>query len=166
MMQFGYGRRIGYLALSGCAGWFASQIATLPSHLLTAVRLSEGEQRLFLQSIGLGLLAWGGWTMVLAFAGALFVALPLVLAVHPERMVRYRKSIFCVAAVAAIAISYWELRDFRDPTVATRFRRWFEVLPYGVFAVVFAVVTAWTYIFLAKRRLQAVNAAARHSRPA
>jgi len=34
------------------------------------------------------------------------------------------------------------------------FHRYAQVLPYGVFAVSFTLVTAWMYILLAKRRLE------------
>jgi hypothetical protein len=152
--RISFASRIGYLALSGLAGWFAGQIATLPANLITAVRDSEGAPRLFLESIGLGLVAWGGWTLVLAGAALVFVALPIVLIVRPSLLVRFRVPIFWGAVGVAIFAVFSRLKGFRDPAATTRLLRFFEALPYGLFASVFAAVTAWVYISLAKRRME------------
>jgi hypothetical protein len=145
--------RIGYVALSGFLGWLAGQIVTLPANLITAVRDSEGVPRLFLESMGLGLVAWGSWTMVLAGGALLFIGLPVALAVRPSLLVRYRGIIFAGVAAMALSLIFVKLRAFRDEAATTRFLRFFEALPYGLFATIFAVVTAWAYISMAKRRM-------------
>ncbi len=159
----GYRRRIGYVLLSGLAGWLAGQLATLPTNLLTAVRDSEGQVRLFVQTIGYGLFVWGAWTFLLASVAILVVAVPLVLAIRPCVLIRFRKPVFLVAAAGALAITVSKLKAFQDPTTAHRLMQFLEALPYGIFATVFAVVTAWVYTSLAKRRLDAAETAAESS---
>ncbi len=164
--SFGYARRIGYLALSCLAGWFAGQIATVPTNLLIAVRNSQGDQRLFAQLLVLGgFVAWGGWTFLLGLAAGLFVALPLVLVIRPCLLVRFRVAIYTVSASVAVGITLYKLHDFRDPTASSRFLRFFEALPYGIFSVVFSVTTAWVYLGLAKRRIETQDADATVPRP-
>ena len=146
-------RRTGYAALSGLAGWLASQLACLPLNLITAVRDSEGQPHLFVQTLLYGLLVWGGWTLLLAFAAWLLVALPLVMTIRPCLLVRLRGVILTIAILAAAAATASRLTVYRDPAGISRWQRFAQLLPYGGFGLTFAVVTAWVYIVLSKRRL-------------
>ena len=59
-------RRAGYAALSGLTGWVVGQVACLPVNLIIAVRDTEGQAKLFVQTLLYGMLAWGAWTLLLA----------------------------------------------------------------------------------------------------
>ena len=52
-------RRVGYAALSGISGWLVGQIACLPVNVIVAVRDTEGQPKLFVETLFYGLLAWG-----------------------------------------------------------------------------------------------------------
>ncbi len=72
---------------------------------------------------------------------------------------RLRIPIYISSIAIAVGITLYKLHDFRDPTASSRFLRFFEALPYGIFAVVFAVTTAWVYVAISKRRLDRIDAA-------
>jgi hypothetical protein len=149
--KMGWRTRLGYAALSGLAGWALAQIATLPSNLLTALRDSEPHR--VGQTLMLGALVWACWTLILALVAWLLIAAPLVLAVRPDLLVRLRRYIVWGALLAASGATLSKIRSFHDPAASTAFLRFFEVVPYGTFAVVYAVGTASVYIALAKRWL-------------
>lgn len=148
-----YARRVGYAALSGLAGWLAAQVITLPVHLITAVRDSEGQARLFVQTLSYGLLAWAGWTLLLASVGWLLAALPLVLLVRPCLLVKARHWLMAIAIAIAAAAVASQLKGFRDPAGVSPWQRFALMLPYGCFGLTYGAVTAATYIQLCKRRL-------------
>jgi uncharacterized membrane protein len=149
-------RRLAYVALSGLTGWALSQIATFPSNLATAVRNSEPHR--VAETLLLGLVVWGGWTLILSTVAWLLVAVPLVLAIRPSLLVRLRNFILGGALLAAIIATGSKIRAFHDTSATTRFLQFFEVVPYGTFAAVFAVGTAWIYIALVSRWLKAQSA--------
>ena len=146
-------RRLGSAALSGLYGWLASQLICLPFNLITAVRDTEGQPRLFVETLWYGLLAWGGWTLLLACFGWLLVALPLVLLVRPCLLVRLRRRILVVAVVIAAAVTGSQWKAFQDMGAVSVFQRFAVMIPYGSFVLTFAVVTAAAYIQMSKRRL-------------
>ncbi|HEX4581774.1 MAG TPA: hypothetical protein VH139_06920 [Acidobacteriaceae bacterium] len=146
-------RRAGFAALSGLTGWLVGQLVCLPVNLIIAVRDSEGDAKLFVQTLLYGLLAWGGWTMLLAATAWFLVVLPLVITMRPCLVVRLRWYVPMVAAVAALSLVGTRPTMFRDRSAITFFHRYAQVIPYGAFAVSFTLVTAWMYILLCKRRL-------------
>jgi hypothetical protein len=146
-------RRAGFAALSGLTGWLVGQLACLPVNLIIAVRDSEGDAKLFVQTLLYGLLAWGGWTMLLAATAWFLVVLPLVITMRPCLVVRLRWYVPMVAAVAALSLVGTRPTMFRDRSAISFFHRYAQVIPYGAFAVSFTLVTAWMYILLCKRRL-------------
>ena len=150
--ELGWRRRLGYAAVSGLTGWALAQIATLPSNLLTAMRDSEPHR--MGQTLMLGTLVWACWTLILALVAWLLIAAPLVLAVRPSLLVRLRRYILGGASLAAVGATLSKIRSFHDPAASTAFLRFFEIVPYGTFAVVYAVGTASVYIALAKRWLE------------
>lgn len=143
--------RLAYAAVSGLAAWALAQVATFPATLATALRDSEHHR--VLETLGLGLVAWGGWTLMLSLAALLLVAVPLVLAIRPCLLVRLRSFILGGALLAAAAATASKLRAFHDTSASTRFLQFFEMVPYSIFAAVFAVATAWIYIALVRRWL-------------
>ena len=146
-------RRAGYAVLSGLSGWLVGQMACLPINLIIAVRDSEGDAKLFVQTLLYGLLAWGGWTMLLAATAWFLVVLPLVITMRPCLLVRLRWYVFAVATLGALSLVGTRPTMFRDRSAISFFHRYAQVIPYGAFAVSFTLVTAWMYILLCKRRL-------------
>jgi hypothetical protein len=146
-------RRAGFAALSGLSGWLVGQMACLPINLIIAVRDSEGDAKLFVQTLLYGLLAWGGWTMLLAATAWSLVVLPLVITMRPCLVVRLRWWVPILATVAGLSLVATRPTMFRDRSAISFFHRYAQVIPYGAFAVSFTLVTAWMYILLCKRRL-------------
>jgi hypothetical protein len=146
-------RRAGYAALSGFTGWLVGQVACLPVNLIIAVRDTEGQAKLFVQTLFYGLLVWGGWTLLLATAAWLLVVLPLVMTIRPCLLVRLRFAISIGAALAALSLAATRPAMFRDTSAISFFHKFALVIPYGAFALSFTLVTAWMYILLSKRRL-------------
>ena len=146
-------RRVGFALLSGLSGWLVGQMACLPVNLIVAVRDTEGDAKLFVQTLLSGLLAWGAWTMLLAATAWFLVVLPLVITMRPCLVVRLRWYVFMVATVGALSLVATRPTMFRDRSAISFFHRYAQVIPYGAFAVSFTLVTAWMYILLCKRRL-------------
>jgi hypothetical protein len=146
-------RRAGYAALSGLTGWFVGQIVCLPVNLITAVRDTEGQARLFVQTLLYGLLAWGAWTLVLATAAWVLVVLPLIMTMRPCLLVRLRLVVPIVATLGALSLAATRPTMFHDTAAISFFHKFAQAIPYGAFAVSFTLVTAWMYILLSKRRL-------------
>jgi hypothetical protein len=147
-------RRAGFAALSGLSGWLVGQIVCLPVNLIIAVRDSEGQAKLFVQTLLYGLLAWGTWTMLLATTAWMLVVLPLVLTVRPCLLVRWRFAVPIVAMVAGLSLLGMRPTAFHDSSAISFLHKYAQVIPYGAFAVSFALVMAWMYILLCKRRLE------------
>jgi hypothetical protein len=144
---------VGYAALSGLSGWLVGQIVCLPVNLITAVRDTEGQAKLFVQTLFYGLLAWGAWTLVLATAAWLLVVLPLVMTMRPCLMVRLRLILPVVATIGALSLAGMRPTMFHDTSAMTFLHKFAQFIPYGGFAVSFTLITAWMYILLSKRRL-------------
>lgn len=147
-------RRAGYAALSGIAGWLVGELACLPINLITAVRDSEGEPKLFVQTLFYGLLAWGAWTLLLATAAWILVVLPLVLTMRPCLLVRLRFVVPIVATVGALSLAALRPTMFHDTSAISFLHKFAAAIPYGAFAISFTLVTAWMYILLSKRRME------------
>jgi hypothetical protein len=152
-------RRVGFAALSGLTGWLVGQMACLPANLIIAVRDSGGDARLFVQTLLYGLVAWGGWTMLLASTAWLLVVVPLVVTMRPCLLVRLRWWVFIVGTVGALSLVGTRPTMFRDRSAISFLHRYAQVVPYGAFAISFTLVTAWMYILLCKRRLDRVESA-------
>ncbi len=146
-------RRFGYAAVSGLSGWLAAQLLCLPFNLIIAVRNSDGQARLFVQTLGYGLLAWAGWTFWLALVAWTLVVLPLVLTIRPCLLVRLRGRILVVSLLVAAAVIGSQWHGFRDLAGVSIWQRYAVMMPYSCFGLTFAAVTAATYIQRCKRRL-------------
>jgi hypothetical protein len=150
---------VGFAALSGLTGWLVGQMACLPANLIIAVRDSGGDARLFVQTLLYGLVAWGGWTMLLASTAWLLVVVPLVVTMRPCLLVRLRWWVFIVGTAGALSLVGTRPTMFRDRSAISFFHRYAQVIPYGAFAISFTLVTAWMYILLCKRRLDRAESA-------
>ena len=146
-------RRGGYAALSGLSGWLVGQMACVPVNLIVAVRDTEGQPKLFVETLLYGLLAWGAWTLLLATAAWVLVVLPLVMTMRPSLLMRLGFVLPIVATVGGLSLIATRPTMFRDRSAIYFWHRFAEVIPYGAFAVSFTLVTAWMYILLCKRRL-------------
>jgi hypothetical protein len=147
-------RRTGYAALSGLAGWLVAQVFCVPILLLTAVRDSEGQPRLFVETMLYGGVAWAAWTFLLATVAWISVVLPLVMTVRPCLLVRFRYWVLPLATVFALWMATRRPAMFRDPTGVTFLHRFESIIPYTMYALAFTVVTAGVYILLSKRWLE------------
>jgi hypothetical protein len=152
-------RRGGYAALSGLSGWLVGQVACLPVNLIVAVRDTEGQPRLFVETLLYGLLAWGAWTLLLATAAWVLVVLPLVMTMRPSLLMRLGLVLPIVATVGGLSLIATRPTMFSDRSAIHFWHRFAEVIPYGAFVVSFTLVTAWMYILLCKRRLARVGSA-------
>lgn len=151
-------RRAGYAVVSGISGWLAAQFVCLPLNVIVAVRDSEGQAKLFVETLFFGLVAWGLWTLLLAAAAWILVALPLVMTMRPCLLVRLRWAVTIVAPLGALSLAATRPSLFHDTSAVRLLHRFAQVIPYGLFAITFTVVTAWIYILLAKRRLDGAAA--------
>ena len=158
--SFSRWRRAGYAALSGICGWLAGQCACLPVNIIVAVRDSEGQTKLFVETLLYGLLAWSLWTFLLAATAWILVVLPLVITIRPCLLVRLRWWIVVGATAGALSLTGLRPTLFHDLSAVTFWHRFAPVIPYGLFAVAFTLVTAWLYVALAKRRMNRVPVAA------
>ena len=158
--SFSRWRRAGYAALSGICGWLAGQCACLPVNVIIAVRDTEGQAKLFVETLLYGLLAWGLWTLLLAATAWIVVVLPLVMTVRPCLMVRLRWWITLAATAGALSLTGLRPAAFHDVSAVSFWHQFAPVIPYGLFAVSFTLVTVWMYIALAKRRMDRVPVAA------
>lgn len=152
-------RRAGYAALSGISGWVVGQIACLPVNVIVAVRDTEGQPKIFVETLVYGLLAWGLWTLLLAGVAWLLVVLPLVMTIRPCLLVHLRWLVAIVATLGALSLAATRPTLFQDSSAVTFWHRFAQVIPYGMFAISFTLVTAWMYILLAKKRLDRAAAA-------
>ncbi|HEY3987997.1 MAG TPA: hypothetical protein VGM02_01780 [Acidobacteriaceae bacterium] len=147
-------RRAGYAALSGLTGWLTAQCVCLPVNLIIAVRDSEGQPKVFVQTLLYGLLVWGAWSLLLTTAAWLVVVLPLVMTVRPSLLVRLRFVIVSVAVLIALCLAATRPTMFHETSPVSFFRKFAQFIPYGLLAISFTLVTAWMYILLSKRRLE------------
>lgn len=147
-------RRLRYAALSGAAGWLAAQIVCMPLNVLIAVRDSEGATKLFVQTLFYGLMTWGLWSFVLVTAAWVLVVLPLVISIRPCLLVRWRFAVPIAAVLGALSLGLTKPTLFRDRSAISFLHKYALFIPYGLLAVSFTLVTAWTYIFLSKRQLE------------
>lgn len=151
---------IGYAALSGISGWLVGQMACLPLNVIIAVRDSEGQAQLFVKTLFYGVIAWGLWTLLLAATAWVLVVLPLVMTVRPSLLVRLRWVIPMLATAGALSLFALHPALFQDVSAVSFFHKYAQVIPYGLFAITFTLITAWMYILLAKRRMERVSVAA------
>lgn len=148
-----YFTRLKLVALGGLAGWFAGFLAALPAETLIGIRDTQGEPRLLAETMMMGLAVWGVWTLLLALAAWLIFAVPFVLILPPAMLVRFQRRVLLLTAVLSILLVLSRLYSFRDHAASQLALRFFLYMPYGCFAVFFAVVTAWLYLHLARRAL-------------
>jgi hypothetical protein len=151
--MIGYLTRLKLIAYSGLAGWVAGFLVVSPLELLIGLRDSQGEPRLFTQTLMMGLAVWGVWTLVLAFAAWLMIAGPCVLIFQPAMLIRFRSRVLLLTALLSVVASFVKLIPFRDQATSKVILRFELFFQYGSFALSFAVVTAWLYLRLARRSL-------------
>ena len=152
-MTITYARRVEYIAIGGLAGWLAGFLAALPAEIFIGLRDVGSEPKLLAATLSMGLCIWAIWTLLLALAAWLIFALPCALIADPAWLVRFRTRMLIVIGLTALLAVVLKLWSFRDPAASTHVLRFALYVPYGSFAVVFSVVTAWLYIRLARGRL-------------
>jgi hypothetical protein len=153
MAMIGYGTRVRFMAIGGLAGWLAGFIAALPAEIFIGMRDAGGEPKLLAATLSMGLGVWAIWTLLLAVAAWLIFAVPCALMASPEWMVRFRVRLLIGVGLVALLTVFIKLWSFQDRAASTAALRFILYVPYGCFAVVFSVVTAWLYMRLARGRL-------------
>jgi hypothetical protein len=151
----GMGRRVGYAAVSALSAWLISQVVCLPFNLIVAVRDTEGQAKLFVETLLYGLAAWAGWTLLLSSVAWVVLVLPLVLTLRPCLLVRLRRWVLLLALLASVAAMISQWHAFLDMGGVNLYQRFRVMLPYGCFGLSYAGVTAAMYIQLSQRRLDA-----------
>jgi hypothetical protein len=146
------GARIRSLALAAVAGWLSGALITTPIQLVELVRNTAGDLRLMLVSLALGLILWGIWTLAIALVGLALAGLPIALWASPTWLLRHRVAIIAVSAAVGLAVPLAKFRawDWLKPEP-------FYDLPliamYGIFASVFAAVTALLYLRMLQKKV-------------
>ncbi len=156
--MIGYLTRVKLVAFGGLAGWCAGYLAALPAEILIGLRDTHGEPQLLAQTMMLGLAVWGVWTLVLALGAWLIFAVPCVLIFQPAMLVRSRRLVLSLTALLAVVLAFLYLYPFRDHAASHLALSFFLYMPYGCFAVFFAIVTAWIYLRLVRRVLLSAEA--------
>jgi hypothetical protein len=155
MKPFAWPTRLKYGMLAALAGWLAAEVVTFPFELGVAWRYVDGRLSELPLSLAEGLVVWAVFSFSMAMVGFLPLALPLIVFIPPGWVVRWRYILIPAAGLAAMAAMYkrmgllnidhfhhyWELEAF------------FLTAP-NFFVITFALVTAWVYAVLAKRRLE------------
>ena len=144
--MIGYGGRLRQALAAGLMGWIAGFLASSPAMMIVGWRDSEHDPGTFFTTIGFGLLAWAAWTVLLGIGAWLLFALPSALLFPPSFLVRHRHLVLAATAIVCFAAVIEKMRVFQDYAASHVVMRFTLYLPYGLFAVFFAVITAWWYI--------------------
>jgi hypothetical protein len=147
----GYLKRLKLVAFGGLAGWLAGILVSLPAEILIGIRDVEGQPRLMAASLTMGIAVWIVWTLALAAAAWLIIAVPSVLIFTPGWLVRFRSRVLWFTAGSALCVCFIELFPFRDYATAKLDYSLQMFSQYGAFAIAFSVITAWLYIRLVQR---------------
>jgi hypothetical protein len=153
-MTFAWSLRLKYGVLAALAGWLTGWLVTIPFKVTFAWRYVDGHANQLPESLAKGLLVWAAFSLFMAVAGFLPLALPLFLLISPQWMVRWRWVVIPGATLAAILaltrrMGLLNIYYFRHPQVISDF---FFSAP-NLFVIVFTLVMVWVYVRLAKRRL-------------
>ena len=159
-MTFAWPTRLKYGLLAGLAGWLAGWLVTTPYVLSLAWRYVDARAGLMPEAVAKGMVVWGAFSLFVATAGFLPLALPLFLLISPRWIVRWRRFLIPGVTLAALLAIYHRmglLNDyhFRHP----RGLYYFFITAPNLFIITFALVMIWVYIVLAKRRLSASSVA-------
>jgi hypothetical protein len=145
-MQVTYARRLWLVSLAGWMGWAAGFLASVPAMLVIGWRDSEHDPNIFAATIGSGLLVWACWTLVLGVAVWLLFAVPSALLLSPGFLIRHRLRVLLATALLTVLLLSLKLMPFQDYAASRTPLRFVLYMPYGAFALFFAVVTAWWYL--------------------
>jgi hypothetical protein len=160
-MTFAWRTRLKYALLAGLAGWLIGWLTTIPFVVSMAWRYVDADASQLPDSLAKGLVVWGAFTLFMAVAGFVPLALPLFLCVSPCWIVRRRGFLIPGVTLALIVALYYRMGllngyYLRHPRIPYSF---FISAP-NVFLITFALAMMWVYTALAKRRLSASAALA------
>jgi hypothetical protein len=155
-MTFSWPTRLKYGVLAGLAGWLGGWLLTMPLELSLAWRYVDAQASRLPASLAQGLLVWAAFSLFMAMAGFVPLALPLLLCVSPRWIVRWRGFLIPGVTLAAILAIYYRMGllngyYFHHPHSLYSF----FLTATNLFIVAFALVMIWVYTALAKRRLSA-----------
>jgi hypothetical protein len=138
--------RLSRAAWSGLVGWLAGLLASAPAMMVIGWRDSEHDPKIFFATLGFGLLAWAGWTLLLVAASWLLFVLPIALLVPPAFLLRHRARVLLLTTFLALVVVFTKMYVYQDAAASRVILRFVLYMPYGALAVFFAVTTAWWYI--------------------
>jgi hypothetical protein len=132
-------------------GWGAAMVVTLPMALFKVWTNALGGWGPLLWSLGAGAAVWLLWTLAITAGAFLFGALPAIMFVREEWLLRYKGRVMAISAALAMLV------------VLIRFQFWLFVLPeyyfepwlftlYSLLLGVFAPTAAAAYLRLIGRR--------------
>ena len=142
------GMRVRKVTLAALIGWLAGLAATFPLQLAEVLRNTNGDWKLMVASLGLGLMIWAMWTLGMAVTGWIVAGLPVALFAKPPLLLQRRTTATVVSgilglAVVAVKFRIWEMEWTGADYLAIRL--------YAVFLTTFAAATAWVYVGFLRR---------------
>jgi hypothetical protein len=139
------GARLRKVALAALAGWVTGALVTIPFQIVEVARNAAGDLRLLAYSLGIGLILWAIWTFAIACVGLLGAGLPVALWVNPRWLMERRNKVVATSMAAALIAVFWRFHLWEifkpEPFTETTL-----IVMYGIFASVFAGVTALLYL--------------------
>ncbi len=143
--------RLALIILSGFAGWLTAAIVTVPFQILELAQNAGGDTRLLADSIGIGLTIWAIWSLAICIVGILGAGVPIAIWTPPHVLLRHRRRVIGCSLAAGVLVSAIKFHIWKvfksDPYYDAQL-----FVVYGVFASVFAGVTAWLYLKLLQNR--------------
>ena len=108
-MTFAWRTRLKYAVLAGLAGWLAGWLVTIPFVVSMAWRYVDAHASQLPDAVAKGLVVWGAFSLFMAMAGFVPLALPLLLCVSPRWIVRWRRFLIPGVTLAAILAIYYRM---------------------------------------------------------
>ncbi len=144
------GQRVRASVLAVAAGWATATLLTLPMQFYEIVTNNIYGRRTLLWSLVAGTLIWIGWTLLIAVEAWLLVCLPTIAIVREEWLLRHRGVVIAVSGFVTLVAAFVEINSWRIFSPDFTFHPWMFFL-YALLLVVFATVTAATYLRIVGR---------------
>src|ERR1700674_753987 len=141
MKTFGWLTRVKYGLLAAAAGWCAGWLVSFPFKLSLAWRYVDGDPRRLPISLAEGLVVWAGFSLFMAMAGFVPLALPPIGLIPPRWIVRWGGVLIPAAPLVACLLMCHRMGlltvyQFRNPYAIREF--FFSAVNF--FAITFALV--------------------------
>ena len=150
--------RLARASVALLAAWGAAFSATVPFQMAMCLRNSDGDMHAFRRLLPLVLAIWSVWTLALAVAGWLVVALPVALFVRPRWLysVRWPVMVACTLIPVLATSLKFDLQGLIHPDTLID---WFDYGLYTALTVSYALTMGAVYFWLTGRFLRNESAA-------